>query len=56
MKLNRPTTVMFLISLAIAIIAALTALGTLSLIPLAAVWIMGIGYAVLAIGCLMRGV
>ena len=46
---------MFVISLVIAIFAALTALGTISLVSLPTVWVMGIAYAVLAIGCLMRG-
>jgi hypothetical protein len=56
MKLNAPSTVIFIISLVLAVIAVLTALGTVMLLPLAPVWIMGIAYAVLAVGCMMRGI
>ena len=55
MNLNRPSQMIFIISLVIAIVAVLVALGTISFTSLASVWIMGIAYAVLAVGCLMRG-
>jgi hypothetical protein len=55
MKLNAPTTVVFVVALAIAIVAALQALGTLSILPIAAVWLMAAAYAVLAVGCLFKG-
>lgn len=55
MKLNAPTTVVFVIALVVAIIAALQALGTVSIIPVASVWLMGVAYAVLAVGCLIKG-
>jgi len=55
MNLNRPSQMIFIISLVIAIVAVLIALGTISFTSLASVWIMGIAYAVLAVGCLMRG-
>ena len=55
MKLNAPTTLFFVISLVIAILGALAALGVVSIIPIASVWIMAIGYAVLAVGCLYKG-
>ncbi|HUQ35365.1 MAG TPA: hypothetical protein VM144_03215 [Aestuariivirga sp.] len=56
MKLTAPSVLIFVISLVIAVIAALTALGTIALIPIASVWIMAVGYAVLAAGCLFKGV
>jgi hypothetical protein len=56
MKLSAPSVLIFVISLVIAVIAALTALGTIALIPIASVWIMAVGYAVLAAGCLFKGV
>ncbi len=56
MTLSRPTNLIFIISLVIAILAALAGLGKLSLIPLPSVWQMGIAYVLLAIGCLFRGV
>ena len=55
MNLNRPSQMIFIISLVIAIIAVLVALGTISFTSLASVWIMAIAYAVLAVGCQMRG-
>lgn len=55
MKLSRPTNVVFIISLVIAILAVLAGLGNLSVIPLPSVWQMAIAYGVLAIGCLFRG-
>ncbi|TIM64168.1 MAG: hypothetical protein E5Y58_27245 [Mesorhizobium sp.] len=48
MNLSAPTQLIFIISLVIAIIGLLAALG-------AAVWIVLIAYIVLAGGCLVRG-
>lgn len=56
MKLNTPTTLVFVVALVIAIIAALQALGTLSILPVASVWLMAAAYVVLAAGCLFKGV
>ncbi|MDP1700104.1 MAG: hypothetical protein Q8L53_03970 [Aestuariivirga sp.] len=56
MKLSAPSVLIFVISLVIAVIGVLAALGTVAFIPLASVWIMAIGYAVLAAGCLFKGV
>ncbi len=55
MNLSAPTMVVFLISLAIVIIGVLSALGVLSVIPVASVWIVAIGYAVLAIATMIKG-
>jgi hypothetical protein len=55
MKFSAPTGLVFLIALVVAVIAALEAMGTISVIPLASVWIMGIAYVVLAVGCLIKG-
>lgn len=55
LKLSAPTTLMFVISVVIAIVAALQALGTLSFLPIASVWLMGIAFVVLAAGCLFKG-
>lgn len=55
MNLSAPTMVVFLISLVIVIIGVLAALGVLSVIPVASVWIVAIGYAVLAIGTMIKG-
>lgn len=55
MKLSAPSQVFFLISL---ILAALAVIGTFVVIPVISVhafWVAIIGYAVLAIGCLMKG-
>ncbi|TGV74810.1 hypothetical protein EN792_057380 [Mesorhizobium sp. M00.F.Ca.ET.149.01.1.1] len=55
MNRRAPTQIVFIISLVIAVIGLLAALGVLAFIPLASVWIMLIAYIVLAAGCLMRG-
>ena len=56
MKLSAPTQIVFLISLVIAIIGLLMALGVLAMIPVASVWVAIIAYIVLAGGCLLKGV
>ena len=56
LTLNRPTNLFFIVSLVIAVLAALIALGVVpSVGSIASVWIMGIGYAILAFGCLFKG-
>lgn len=55
MNLSAPTQIVFIISVVIAIIGVLAALGVFAFIPLASVWIVTIAFVVLAIGCLMRG-
>jgi hypothetical protein len=47
MKFSAPSVLVFVISLVIAVIGALTALGTVNFIPLESVWIMAVAYAVL---------
>lgn len=56
MNLSAPTMVVFLISLAIAVLGLLAGLGILSIIPISAFWLMTIGYVVLAAGTLMKGI
>ncbi len=56
MNLSAPTNLFYLISLAIAIIGVLAALGVVTFIPLASVWILTIAYAVLAAACVFKGV
>ena len=55
MRFNAPTKLVFLVALAVAAVGVLTALGTISIVPLASVWIMTIAYAVLAVGCIIKG-
>jgi hypothetical protein len=55
MKLSAPTGLVFVIALVVAVVAVLEAMGTISFVPLASVWIMAIAYAVLAAGCLIKG-
>lgn len=52
--LSPPTTTVFFISVAIAIVAVLARQGIVTGLPIEPVWIMGIGYGVLALACLMR--
>jgi hypothetical protein len=56
MRFSAPTGFIFFVALAIAVIAVLSAMNTISFVPLASVWIMTIAYAVLAVGCLIKGV
>ena len=55
MKLSAPTQMIFIISLVVAVIGLLMALGVLAMIPIASVWMMTLAYAILAVGCLMKG-
>ncbi|HQX84014.1 MAG TPA: hypothetical protein PLK44_00250 [Aestuariivirga sp.] len=55
MRLSAPTGLVFVVALIVAVVAVLEAMGTISFVPLASVWIMAIAYAVLAVGCLIRG-
>ena len=55
MILSAPTGLVFVVALIVAVVAVLEAMGTISFVPLASVWIMAIAYAVLAVGCLIRG-
>ena len=56
MNLSAPTNVVFIIAVVIAILAALAALGVFTIIPIASVWLMGIAFVILALGCLLKGV
>ena len=56
MRFSAPTGLVFLLALVIAVLAVLSAMGTISFIPLASVWIMAIAYAVLAAGCIIKGI
>jgi hypothetical protein len=55
MRFSAPTGLVFLVAFIVAVVAVLEAMGTVSFVPLASVWIMAIAYAVLAVGCLIRG-
>ena len=54
-KLTAPTNLVFLISLIIAVLGILSGIGAVSLISISAFWMVTIGYAILAVGCLLRG-
>lgn len=56
MNLSAPTMIVFIISLVIAALGLLAALGIFSIIPVASVWIMTVAYAVLLAGVLLKGV
>lgn len=55
MDLSAPTQIVYIITLVIAIIGVLAALGVIVFIPLASVWIVTIAYVILAVACLFRG-
>ena len=52
----RQPALVFLIAFVVAVVAVLEAMGTISFVPLASVWIMAIAYAVLAAGCIIKGI
>lgn len=56
MKLSAPTTLVFIISLVIAIAGILAGLGVIGALPIASFWVVVIAYAVLAAGCLFKGI
>jgi hypothetical protein len=55
MNLSAPKQIVFIISLVIAIIALLMFLSVITFVPIPAFWAMTIAYAVLAVGCLIKG-
>jgi len=55
MNLSAPTQIVFIISLVIAIIALLMFLSVITFVPVPAFWAMTIAFAVLAVGCLLKG-
>ena len=56
MRFSAPTGFIVIVSLVIAVVAILEATNTISFVPLASIWIMAIAYAVLAAGCVIKGV
>ncbi|MGB7335910.1 MAG: hypothetical protein WBD01_08990 [Salaquimonas sp.] len=56
MSLSAPKNIVFIIALIIAILGLLAGLGVFAIIPLSAFWLMTIAYAILAAGCLLKGV
>ena len=56
MELSAPKNITFIVAIIIAIIGVLAALGAVSFVPLASVWIVTIAFVVLALGCLLKGV
>ena len=55
MELSAPTIIVFVISVVIAAIGLAAGLGLLAALPVSAFWIMAVAYAVLAVGCLFKG-
>jgi hypothetical protein len=55
MNLSAPKQIIFIIALVIAIIALLMFLNVITFVPIPAFWAMTIAYAVLAVGCLIKG-
>ena len=55
-RLNAPTQLVFLISLALAILAVLGLFVTIPFVSIYAFWVAIIAYVVLAAGCMMKNV
>ena len=47
--------VVFVISLVIAVLGVLAGLGIFFILPISSFWLVTIGYAILALGCLLKG-
>jgi len=56
MSLSAPTMVVFIISLVVAVVGILAGLAVIPSLPLSAFWIVVVAYAILAAGCLLKGV
>ena len=55
-RLNAPTQMVFLISLALAVLAILALFVTIPIVSAYAFWVAIIAYVVLAAGCMMKNV
>lgn len=55
MRLSAPTTLVFVISLVIAIVGLLVGLNMIQGISIASFWILAVAYVVLALGTLLKG-
>jgi len=55
MKLSAPTGLVFVIALIVAVVAVLEQMNIISFVQLDSLWIMAVAYAVLAVGCLIKG-
>lgn len=55
MNLSAPKQIVFIVSLILVIIGVLVSMAIIPSLPLSSFWIVVIGYAVLAFGCLFRG-
>jgi hypothetical protein len=55
MNLSAPKQIIFIIALVIAIIALLMFLNVFTFVAIPAFWVMTLAYAVLAVGCLIKG-
>ena len=55
MKLSAPKAIVFWIAVALAVVAALMALGVLNISFIPAVWVAIIGFVLLALGNLLKG-
>lgn len=57
MNLSAPTTIVFIISVALALIGLLPLLGiALPSIGISPIWALAVGYILLAAGCLFKGI
>ena len=55
MTLSAPTTVVFIVSLVIALLGLLAGLGVITALPISAFWIIVVAYVVLAAACVLKG-
>jgi hypothetical protein len=54
-NLSPPTQLVYIISVVVALLGVLAALGVVSFIPMASVWVVTIAFVILAVACLVKG-
>ncbi|MEI2384913.1 hypothetical protein [Breoghania sp. JC706] len=54
--IHAPSRTIFLVSLVFAVIGLLDAVTTVFILPIAPLWMVTIGYVILAVGCWARGI
>ncbi|PTW59442.1 hypothetical protein C8N35_107156 [Breoghania corrubedonensis] len=55
-SVHAPSQTIFIVSLIFVVIGVLDAVTTIFMLPIAPLWIVTIGYVILALGCWVRGI
>ena len=55
-RVHAPSPTIFIVSLIFAVVGLLDAVTTVFILPIAPLWMVTIGYVILAVGCWARGI